>query len=177
MVRFVVSPDHRLIPDLSAKLPGRGIWLSARRDVLQTACKKSVFGRAARTQVIVPPDLSEMICGGLVQRIADHLGFARRAGQAVAGFDKAGDWLASGRAGVVVQAADGSSAECSRFLGGWAGNVIRPLSAERLGTVFARERVVHVALLPGRLAQSVMVDAGRLAGFLGGRMNSERTDG
>jgi hypothetical protein len=29
MIRFVVAPDRRLVPDLVATLPGRGIWLSA----------------------------------------------------------------------------------------------------------------------------------------------------
>src|SRR5580658_9275644 len=35
MFRFVVSPDRALIPDLAGKLPGRGIWLSASRDVIE----------------------------------------------------------------------------------------------------------------------------------------------
>src|ERR1700759_4655018 len=34
MIRFVVGPDRQIVPDLGAKLPGRGIWLSACRDVL-----------------------------------------------------------------------------------------------------------------------------------------------
>ena len=37
MIRFVVAPDNVLIPDLAATLPGRGMWLSARADVLETA--------------------------------------------------------------------------------------------------------------------------------------------
>src|SRR6476469_3890346 len=35
MIRFVVGPDRKIVPDLAARLPGRGIWLSASRDVLQ----------------------------------------------------------------------------------------------------------------------------------------------
>src|SRR5579875_358757 len=37
MIRFVVGPNGEVVPDLAAKLPGRGIWLSARRDMLDTA--------------------------------------------------------------------------------------------------------------------------------------------
>src|SRR5271167_3598140 len=36
MIRFVVGPDRQIVPDLAAKLPGRGIWLSASRNVLET---------------------------------------------------------------------------------------------------------------------------------------------
>src|SRR6202161_2735952 len=35
MIRFVVGPDRQIVPDLAARLPGRGIWLSASADVLE----------------------------------------------------------------------------------------------------------------------------------------------
>jgi hypothetical protein len=35
MFRFVVSPAGALTPDLAGKLPGRGIWLSASKDVIE----------------------------------------------------------------------------------------------------------------------------------------------
>src|ERR1700741_4577093 len=36
MIRFVVGPDRQIVPDLAARLPGRGIWLSASSDVLKS---------------------------------------------------------------------------------------------------------------------------------------------
>ena len=36
MIRFVVGPDRQIVPDLAARLPGRGIWLSASADVLKS---------------------------------------------------------------------------------------------------------------------------------------------
>ena len=29
LIRFVVGPDGQIVPDLSEKLPGRGIWVAA----------------------------------------------------------------------------------------------------------------------------------------------------
>ena len=113
MIRFVVAPDRTVVPDLAAKLPGRGIWLSARRDVLDTARSKGAFARAARGQVSVPADLVGMVQTGLLRRVTVLLGLARRAGQAVCGFEKAREWLMAGRAGLVVQASDGSPDERS----------------------------------------------------------------
>ena len=80
MIRFVVAPDRLLVPDLVAKLPGRGIWLSARRDVLETARTRGAFARAARGPVTVPADLVELVQSGLVRRITELLGQSRRAG-------------------------------------------------------------------------------------------------
>src|SRR5579859_3654258 len=45
MIRFVVGPDRQIVPDLAAKLPGRGIWLSASWDVLQSNGAPGYKGR------------------------------------------------------------------------------------------------------------------------------------
>src|SRR5579883_3551131 len=85
MIRFVVGPDQSLVPDLAATLPGRGIWLSACGDVLETARAQGglgrAFARATRGSVIVPPDLPAVLEAALVRRISELLGLARRAGQ------------------------------------------------------------------------------------------------
>ena len=169
MLRFVVAPDRRLVPDLSARLPGRGIWLSARRNVIETACTKGAFARATRGVVTVPPDLLSGLAVALERRIGDHLGLARRAGQAVSGFAKAREWLDAGRGALVVQASDGSDDERSRFLGRHAGSiaVVAPLSGAALGGIFGHERAVHVVLAKGRLAESVVNETTRLLGVLG----------
>lgn len=166
MVRFVLGPSRVLVPDVAARLPGRGIWLSARRDVLDTACTKGAFARATRGQVTVPSDLLSGLIAALEGRIGDHLGLARRAGQAVSGFTKAREWLAAGRAALLVQASDGSVEERARLLGCRAVPVVAPLDAARLGGIFGRDHAVHVALLAGRLADGLRMEAGRLAGLM-----------
>ena len=177
MIRFVVAPDRSIVPDLGAKLPGRGIWLSARRDVLDTAQSRGAFARAARGQVTIPPDLQGMVHQGLIRRITELLGLARRAGQAVSGFQKAREWLVAGRVGLVVQAADGSMDERARFLSGNGARakavpVVAPLSSLALGAVFSRDHVVHVAIAHGRLAEALGIESNRLLGIAGqdGRM-------
>jgi predicted RNA-binding protein YlxR (DUF448 family) len=167
MIRFVIGPGDVVVPDLAARLPGRGIWLSARGDVIETARARGAFARACRRKVAVPPDLASGLQTALARRVGEHLGLARRAGQAVAGFAKAREWLTAGRAGLVVQARDGSRDERTRFLAGWIGRVtvVTPLDAERLGAVFGRDHTVHVAIAPGRLADLLLIEAGRLAGF------------
>jgi len=167
MIRFVIGPDRSVVPDLAARLPGRGIWLSAKGDVLETARAKGGFARAARGPVSVPADLAGIVRAGLLRRIAELLGLARRAGQAIAGFEKAQATLRAGRAGLVMQAADGSAEECARFRSGAPDGlrVIVPLDASALGAVFGRDRVVHVAVTPGRLADALAGEAARLAGL------------
>jgi predicted RNA-binding protein YlxR (DUF448 family) len=180
MIRFVLGPDRVIVPDLAGRLPGRGIWLSARGDVIETARVQGTlaraFARAARGPATVPADLRVVLEAGLSRRIGELLGLARRAGQAVAGFQKAREWLRSGRAGLVLQASDGSTEERARFLSGaGAGEPGReeqtiplaPLRAAELGTVFGRDHVVHVAVARGRLAEALVNETKRLSGVTG----------
>jgi len=168
MIRFVISPDRVLTPDLAARLPGRGIWLSAHRDVLETARTRGAFARAARGQVVLPPDLPAMLQDGLLRRVADCLGLARRAGQAVCGYAKAREWITDGRAAAVVQAMDGSPDERSRLLSGARHlPVVAVMSGTRLGAAFGRDHVVHAALSRGALADRLVVESGRFAGLAG----------
>jgi uncharacterized protein len=175
MIRFVVAPDRSVVPDLAARLPGRGIWLSASADVIDSASVHGdahrqltrAFARAARGPVSVPPDFPVVLQLALVRRITDILGLSRRAGQAVAGFEKAREWVRGGQARLVVQARDGSEAERARFLSGATDTVAvyDPLPGAALGRVFGRDFVVHVAIAPGRLADSLAIEASRLAGL------------
>jgi len=167
MIRFVIGPDRAVVPDLAARLPGRGIWLSAKADVLETARAKGGFARAARGPVNVPADLAGIVRTGLLRRITELLGLTRRAGQAIAGFEKAQATVRAGRAGLVVQAADGSAEECARFRAGAPDGlrVIAPLDGAALGAVFGRDRVVHVAVTPGRLADALADETARLLGM------------
>ncbi|MFH5923245.1 RNA-binding protein [Roseomonas xinghualingensis] len=166
MIRFVLGPDRVLVPDLAGRMPGRGMWLSARGDVLERALTRGAFMKAARGPVHPIPDLRTAIVDGLRRRIRDQVGLARRAGQAVVGFQQAREWLQAGRAALLVEAADGSASERSRLVGSHGVPVVTALEAAELGAVFGRDHAVHVAVASGRLAEGILREAARLAGLL-----------
>jgi len=144
------------------------MWLSARADVLDTARARGAFARAAKGPVIVPADLQDVVRGALARRVADQIGFCRRAGQAVAGFAKAREWVQAGKAKLVIEASDGSEDERRRLLSGAdAVTVAWPLDAASLGAVFGRDQAVHVAIAPGRLAEGLVNEIERLGGISG----------
>ncbi len=164
MLRFVVDPAGRLVFDVNATLPGRGLWLSASPGILNQAMKRSVFARAAKMPVKILPTLADEVMAALQARLLDLLGLARRSGAAISGFEKAREWVQQGKAGLVVQACDGSPEERARFLGGREIPVVAALSAAALGQIFGREHTVHAVIAPGRLAVMIEIEAQRLAG-------------
>ena len=165
LIRFVVGPEGAVVPDLAERLPGRGLWLSADRDVIAQAVRKNPFSRAAKAPVTVPPDLLETLEAGLTQRLVGLVGLARKAGEAVTGFEKVKDWLAQGRAKVLLQASDGSERGKGKLWTPTGGRYFAVLTAEELGVAFGRQRVIHAALAAGGLSTRVVEEAAKLAGL------------
>jgi predicted RNA-binding protein YlxR (DUF448 family) len=169
MLRFVVDPAGRIVADPANRLPGRGLWLTARRDIVAEAVGKRLFARAAKAQVAIEAGLEDRIEALLARRCGEILGLARRAGLVLAGFVKVKAALAKGEVAILVEASDG--AEDGRGKLGAAASglpVVSCLSASEAGAALGREHAVHVALKPGRLADLFLAEARRLAGFRAG---------
>lgn len=168
LIRFVVAPDGRIVPDIEGRLPGRGLWLRAARDIVNAACAGRVFAKAARAPVVVEDALADRVEGLLFRRCLDLVGLARRAGDAVAGYEKVRATLTGGKPALLLLASD-SGTEGRRKLLPMAGDVplIDLFTSAELGGVFGRERAVYVAVAPGGLARRLLTDARRLAGFRG----------
>jgi uncharacterized protein len=172
MVRFVVGPEGDVVPDLARQLPGRGMWVTAERSVLEQAVAKRLFSKAARQAVKAADDLPERVERLLLERPLADLSRARRAGRAVAGFVRVEQMLGHGRAGLLIVAdeADGD---------GLAKLTKTGLPLERLGTreilggVFGRDQAVYVAVArddaSGQFIERIAGGAARWRGY---RLNS-----
>lgn len=172
LIRFVVSPDMAVVPDILGKLPGRGIWVTADRAALETAVAKGLFKRAAKAPVTVPDDLVQEVEKQLVRRVVHLISLARKSGHAVAGYEKVKDWLSKEAAQVLIQSSDGSERGKSKLSTPGHGSYIGWLTADELGLAFGRETVIHGALASGGLTSRVVEEARRLKGvrgFDGGR--------
>lgn len=166
LIRFVVGPGDEVVPDLAGRLPGRGMYVAAHAPTLRLAGGKGHFARAAKRQVKVPPDLAERVEALLAARLTELVALARKAGQAVCGLEKTTAALVSREAALLLQAADGSERERAR-LRPPAGetSLITCLSAHELGLAFARDRVIHAAVLAGGLSDRIRDEALRLSGI------------
>jgi predicted RNA-binding protein YlxR (DUF448 family) len=168
MIRFVVGPNNQIVPDIRGKLPGRGIWVSADKAALENAITKKLFSRSAKAQVNVPDDLFDQVDQGLARRVSDILSLARKAGQAVTGYEKVKGLLETERARVLLQASDGSERGKSKLRSPPGKDVfIGCMTAQELGLAFGRESVIHGALTAGGLSKQIIVEAKRLKGLRG----------
>lgn len=177
MIRFVVGPDQTVFPDILGRLPGRGIWLSADRIGIKTACERNLFSRAARQNVHAESGLVDRVEELLAQRCTEILALARRAGQAVAGYVKVEGWVKANRASIVLVAADGSGngTEKMRRLAGEL-PIVTTMTGREIGRSFGRDWIVHAAMTPGGLADSFANAAAKLGGIRQRPENEEENE-
>jgi predicted RNA-binding protein YlxR (DUF448 family) len=165
LIRFVAAPDGRVIPDLKRKLPGRGAWVTARRDLVALAVRRGALKRALGGTVEVAaglPDLTEQL---LRRAVLDALAMANKAGQVAAGFAKTVAAVESGAAVAVVHASEAAADGVRKIAAaerGRAGAGLRPLpdikifASTELDLALARSNVVHAALLSGYASEAVL---------------------
>lgn len=171
MIRFVLSPEGDVVPDLAARLPGRGVWLTAERGLTERAVAKRLFARGFRAPTTVTPDLPDLLERLLVERMVAMIGFARKAGQAVTGAEKVRTRIRSGAAGLVILARDGApdgrrrTAALAEAAGAGRIGIVSLLDASELGLAFGRDFAIHAALDSGGFAARLEAEAWRLSGF------------
>jgi predicted RNA-binding protein YlxR (DUF448 family) len=174
LIRFVVSPDGALVPDVAHKLPGRGLWVNADRASLETAIKRNIFAKAAKRQVKAAPELVASVHAQLRRRCLDLLGLARREGGLLTGFEKVLAGVKSGKAAWLIEARDGAVDGRTRILaaikavsssGRVSSNLCGCFDNAELSLALGAENAIHVALLAGRRVERWSLEMKRLSGF------------
>lgn len=165
LIRFVIGPDGSVVPDVLQKLPGRGMWVTADRAILEKA-GRGQFARSAKQPVTVMENLVDEVERQMSRRVVDLIALARKAGLAVCGFEKVKGWLAGGeRVRVLLQASNGSERGKAKLWTPEGARYFDCLTAEELGLAFGRQSVIHGALSTGGLSDRVVEDAVKLRGL------------
>jgi predicted RNA-binding protein YlxR (DUF448 family)/ribosomal protein L30E len=108
LLRFVLAPDRTLLPDLQARLPGRGAYTCMKGSCLRSAVQKNQFARAFKGEIRC--DGADLLIGEVVARlearIGSYLALANKAGRVVSGSDLVMELIKKKKAGVLFIAVD-----------------------------------------------------------------------
>lgn len=155
LLRFVLDPDKRVVPDLKRKLPGRGVWITGLREAVDKAVRQKSFARGFRQPVTVDPDLAETVEGLLRRAALQDLALANKAGCIVAGFTKVEKALAGERRMVLLHAADAAPdgrRKLDRLVSGKPGAEdefppsLTGFTSSALSAALGRHNVMHTAI-------------------------------
>ncbi len=172
LLRFVLGPDGQVVFDVKGNLPGRGAWVSPEAGALREAVRRNAFSRAFRAAARVPPGFEEQVRKALSEAALSTLSLARKAGQAVAGFEKVSSWIAGGRVRVLVEAADAAADGRRKLAGrlksaGSEAEIVDSFDSGQLGLAFGRPNVIHAAMTHGALAERFLSLVRKAAGLAG----------
>jgi hypothetical protein len=140
------------------------MWVTADRATLDKA-GKGQFARSAKAQVNVPEGLADEVERQLARRVTDLIALARKAGLAVAGFEKVKGWLSDRPIRMLLQASDGSERGKAKLWTPEGARYFGCLTSEELGLAFGRQTVIHGALATGGLSNRAVEEATKLNGM------------
>jgi len=108
LLRFVLSPQGSAVPDIKGNLPGRGVWVTAQKEIVEQAVKRRAFQRAFRKPVLVAEDLPLQVEQLFKRSALERLSICNKAGLVVAGFAKVEEALSRGEIAGLLHASDGA---------------------------------------------------------------------
>ena len=164
MMRFVVSPQGVLTPDLEHKLSGTTFWVQARYDMVA-----ALSGKAGdKAGQIVPDDLAALVQRRLEEKCLSRLALARKAGQIVLGSTKVAAALAANKVGLLLAAQDGAAGGRKK-LAAQARRQNVPLVAlftrAQLSMVLGRDNVIHAAVTSKKWVPQLVFEAKSIADY------------
>ena len=184
MIRFVVGPGAIVVPDIRRKLPGRGVWVTARAGHVAEAVKRQAFSRGFKTKVVASESLAAEIEALLTKDCLQALSLASKAGQVVSGFAKVEEAIASGAIAGLVHAAD-CGVDGMRKLGQslrrrYGDERARPrvelFRSGQLDLALGRANVIHAALIEGPASEGFLGRCRKLTLYRSGSPEAEGLD-
>jgi predicted RNA-binding protein YlxR (DUF448 family) len=179
-IRLALGPDGQVAPDVRARAPGRGAWISVGRTELDEANAKGklkgALARAFKTNdLAVPEDLGARTEAALRQAALDRLGMEARSSNLVNGSERVETAARTGKVHLLIHAADAGEDGRRKLDQAWRMGGSRDLGHDRglvfpeprtiLSMALGRENVVHIALTDPAAAARVSQTLARWRAF------------
>ena len=174
MIRFVVGRDSQVYPDLQRKLPGRGVWVLAKRALLEQAIAKSAFSRGFKSKVEADKDLPQLVETLLRKNALQALTMCKKAGLVETGQAKVEAAVRAGAASAFLQASnaggDGvkkltSAVKALKVYDEVEIQRIDEFSSDELDQALGGTNTVYVALLDGGASTKLVEMINRLSNY------------
>ena len=177
MIRFVRAPDGAVAPDIRSRLPGRGVWVTARADLVAEAARKQAFSRGLKAKAEAAATLAGDVDALLEADCLQMLALANKAGLVITGFGKVATALEKGEARVLIEAINGGEdgrrkiGQCARrgeAATGIAPKIVTIFTSSQLDLALGRTNVIHAALATGGPSEAFLSRCVRLTLYRGG---------
>jgi uncharacterized protein len=173
LLRFVLSPDSEVLPDLENKLPGRGAYTCNSMGCLTAAVEQRQFKRSFKHDVTVMPveQLVDHVKNHLFNRIIGLIGVANKAGKITGGGAMVSDALkGKTKPGLVIVATDVSEAIGNKIIHAAAAQKVPHrvvVTKDEFGAILGKAPRSAIAVASGGFVAQLVKAIDRYRNFLG----------
>jgi uncharacterized protein len=176
LLRFVLSPQDEALPDIKGNLPGRGVWITARKEIVAEAVKRRAFQRAFRKPVLAGEDLPLKVEQLFKRSALEGLSICNKAGLVVLGFAKVEEALNRGGIAGLLHASEASEAGKAKLDRKFAAvnlgkDRIAPINcftAAEISLAAGSANVIHAGVKEGGASRAFFEALDRLSSYCAG---------
>lgn len=165
LLRFVLSPEGKVVFDRRQELPGLAVWIAPQRSLLEKAVSSDAF--IALGETVKVDGLADLVARQLRGQALSQLSLIRRSGALVSGFEKVKDAITS-KAVVLLQASDAApdgKVKLAKLASHHYLSVVDCFTREELSAVTGHENQAHIALLRGGLTDKFNAEVRRYLAY------------
>ena len=173
LIRFVLSPQGEVVPDIESKLPGRGAYTCISEHCLRAALKQRQFSRAFKCEVVTvtPDEMAGQVARIMHGRILGYIGLANRAGKVISGGSMVSDAIRGGHKPSLILLAKDVSASIGDKIESLAAvhriACIHIMTKDDFGAILGKAPRSAVAIKTGGFVIQLTHEIERYRNFLG----------
>ncbi|MDD2309003.1 MAG: DUF448 domain-containing protein [Desulfuromonadaceae bacterium] len=173
LIRFVLTPEMEIMPDLDSRLPGRGAYTCINKRCVTAAIEQRQFKRSFKHDVsVMPPEqFVEHLRQQLHGRIIGLIGLANKAGRITSGGSMVIDALkGKTKPGLVIVATDVSEAIGAKIIYAAAAHHVphrMVVTKDDFGAILGKAPRSAIAVASGGFVAQLVKAIDRYKNFLG----------
>ena len=174
LLRFVLTPDKQIVPDLYKKLPGKGIYVSDSYTLLKQAIDKNIFAKVLKKNAKANKELLQMVENCLHKNALNAISLAKKGGITVIGLDKVLAALKENKLAFLLEARDAGQDGLKKLQNYISGlSVYRLFNVEDLDKTLDKVNTVYIGFLKAEMSVMVKDNFDRLSLFLQDKSEGE----
>ena len=167
-IKFSLSPENMLVPDLHNNLPGKSIWVPAKKKLIKYIQERDDVKAHFGVSRFFSNDLVYLVKKILRRKILNNISLTKKAGYLAIGLDTIKTQLIEKRHCLIVVARGAKSLESYSVFS--SNNVTcfeNLLYQKDLEKSTGNNNVKYVGILSKNFKKTIQVDLNKLKGFMG----------
>ena len=166
-IKFSLSPDNKLVPDLHNNLPGKAIWAPANKSLIKCIQERDDVKEHLGVSFLFSSDLVFLVKKILRKKILNSISLTKKAGYLAIGLDSIKSQLMERKHCLIIVAKEAKSLKNYSF---FSSNTIscfeNLLHQKDLDLSTGKNNVKYVGILSKNFKKTIQVDLNKLKGFM-----------